>query len=134
MRIAEGTRVEVKAEHGRWFPATIISRQLDVDGKTLIHRVAYDGYKRTWWHNMDDEEWRVLTPPSPSTPHSVTFQDTTIGTHKDGQSPSQATRAARVPAAAVDDGAAVETVDHAAFGYVALIQSAVLGHTSPSCV
>ena len=68
-RIAIGTRVEVFGEKGKWWPGTINGRKENNDG-TYIHNITYDGYKRKYWHDFDDEEWRITgnlgTNPPPS--------------------------------------------------------------------
>ena len=59
-----GTHVEILGVQERWWPATIMGRQQDVDGR-LVHEVEYDGYPgEQYWHVLDDEEWRVVTAPA----------------------------------------------------------------------
>ena len=44
----------------RWYPATVMGREEDVDGR-IAHQVEYDGYPdRWWWHMLDDEWWRAV--------------------------------------------------------------------------
>ena len=70
-RIAVGTRVEIFGEKDKWWPATIINRQEENGG--YIHQVTYDGYKRKYWHNFDEEEWKLFEN---STIDSIRFEDT----------------------------------------------------------
>ncbi|EOD39292.1 hypothetical protein EMIHUDRAFT_251446 [Emiliania huxleyi CCMP1516] len=59
-----GTHVEILGVQERWWPATIMGRQQDVDGR-LVHEVEYDGYPgEQYWHVLDNEEWRVVTAPA----------------------------------------------------------------------
>merc|ERR1712086_943085 len=53
-----GSRLEIFCDTERWYPATVMGREEDVDGR-IAHQVEYDGYPdRRWWH-MLDERWRA---------------------------------------------------------------------------
>jgi len=48
--IDTGTHVEILGVQERWWPATIMGRQQDLDGR-LVHEVEYDGYPgEQYWH------------------------------------------------------------------------------------
>ena len=54
-----GSRVEIFCDTERWYPATVMGREEDGDGR-IVHQVEYDGYPdRRWWHMLDDERWRA---------------------------------------------------------------------------
>ena len=77
LRIPNGTRIEVYCDETDFYPATVIDAKTDTDG-SLIHCIIYDNYKRKYWHNLDQEQWRSLPhtlpsptlPPQPMTPRS----------------------------------------------------------------
>ena len=63
--VETGTHVQIFGEQERWWPATIMGREEDSDGR-LVHVVEYDGNQgEQYWHVLDDEEWRVATAPAP---------------------------------------------------------------------
>ncbi|EOD20172.1 hypothetical protein EMIHUDRAFT_242336 [Emiliania huxleyi CCMP1516] len=54
------SRLEIFCDTERWYPATVMGREEDVDGR-IAHQVEYDGYPdRRWWHMLDDERWRAV--------------------------------------------------------------------------
>ena len=55
-----GSRLEIFCDTERWYPATVMGREEDGDGR-IAHQVEYDGYPdRRWWHMLDDERWRAV--------------------------------------------------------------------------
>ena len=55
-----GSRLEIFCDSERWYPATVMAREEDRDGR-IVHEVEYDGYPdRRWWHMLDDERWRAV--------------------------------------------------------------------------
>ena len=55
-----GSRLEIICDSERWYPATVMAREEDSDGR-IVHEVEYDGYSgRRWWHMLDDERWRAV--------------------------------------------------------------------------
>ena len=55
-----GSRLEIFCDSERWYPATVMAREEDGDGR-IVHEVEYDGYPdRRWWHMLDDERWRAV--------------------------------------------------------------------------
>ena len=60
-----GTRVEIFGEEERWWPATIMERTEDTDGR--LHRVQYTNFESDRsWHVLDDERWRRVAEGAPS--------------------------------------------------------------------
>ena len=68
-----GTRVEIFAEDSeeeRWWPATIMERTEDTDGR-LVHRVQYTNFEGDrYWHVLDDEQWRRVADTGPEVDHA----------------------------------------------------------------
>ncbi|EOD27403.1 hypothetical protein EMIHUDRAFT_235880 [Emiliania huxleyi CCMP1516] len=53
--LSTGSRLEIFCDSERWYPATVMAREEDGDGR-IAHQVEYDGYPdRRWWHMLDDE-------------------------------------------------------------------------------
>ena len=64
-----GTRVEIFGEEERWWPATIMERTEDTDGR-LVHRVQYTNFEDDrYWHVLDDEQWRRVADTEPELDH-----------------------------------------------------------------
>ena len=58
--LSTGSRLEIFCDSERWYPATVMAREEDGDGR-IVHEVEYDGYSdRRWWHMLDDERWRAV--------------------------------------------------------------------------
>ena len=58
--LSTGSRLEIFCDSERWYPATVMAREEDGDGR-IAHQVEYDGYPdRRWWHMLDDERWRAV--------------------------------------------------------------------------
>ena len=58
--LSTGSRLEIFCDSERWYPATVMAREEDGDGR-IVHEVEYDGYPdRRWWHMLDDERWRAV--------------------------------------------------------------------------
>ncbi|EOD21360.1 hypothetical protein EMIHUDRAFT_255288 [Emiliania huxleyi CCMP1516] len=58
--LSTGSRLEIFCDSERWYPATVMAREEDRDGR-IVHEVEYDGYSdRRWWHMLDDERWRAV--------------------------------------------------------------------------
>ena len=58
-----GTRVEIFGEEERWWPATIMERTEDTDGR--LHRVQYTNFESDRsWHVLDDERRVAEGAPS----------------------------------------------------------------------
>ena len=67
-----GTRVEIFGEEERWWPATIMERTEDTDGR-LVHRVQYTNFEGDrYWHVLDDERWRRVADTGPELDHART--------------------------------------------------------------
>ena len=65
-----GTRVEIFGEEERWWPATIMERTEDTDGR-LVHRVQYTNFEGDrYWHVLDDEQWRRVADTGPEVDHA----------------------------------------------------------------
>ena len=65
-----GTRVEIFGEEERWWPATIMERTEDTDGR-LVHRVQYTNFEGDrYWHVLDDEQWRRVADTGPELDHA----------------------------------------------------------------
>ena len=57
--LSTGSRLEIFCDSERWYPATVMAREEDGDGR-IVHEVEYDGYSdRRWWHCL------LYTSPSP---------------------------------------------------------------------
>merc|ERR1712091_139395 len=51
--LSTGSRLEIFCDSERWYPATVMAREEDGDGR-IVHEVEYDGYPdRRWWHMLD---------------------------------------------------------------------------------
>ena len=58
-----GSRLEIFCDSERWYPATVMAREEDRDGR-IVHEVEYDGYPdRRWWHNIV-YCWQIKTQSS----------------------------------------------------------------------
>ncbi|EOD31504.1 hypothetical protein EMIHUDRAFT_112832 [Emiliania huxleyi CCMP1516] len=58
--LSTGSRLEIFCDSERWYPATVMAREEDGDGR-IAHQIEYDGYPdRRWWHMLDDERWRAV--------------------------------------------------------------------------
>ena len=58
--LSTGSRLEIFCDSERWYPATVMAREEDGDGR-IVHEVEYDGFSdRRWWHMLDDERWRAV--------------------------------------------------------------------------
>ena len=56
-RLAKGTRVLVFCDNKRYYPGTIMGQRPGPDN-TLEHAIIYDGYRRKYFHDFDDEDWK----------------------------------------------------------------------------
>ena len=56
-RLPKGTRVSVFCDGIKYYPGTIID-QRPGPGYSLHHCISYDGWRKKYWHNFDEEDWK----------------------------------------------------------------------------
>ena len=56
-RINRGTRILVFCDNKRYYPGTIVA-QRPGEGNTIHHGIIYDGYRRRYFHDLDEEDWK----------------------------------------------------------------------------
>ena len=56
IRLAKGTRVAVFCDGTKYYPGTILG-QRPGPGNSLHHCIIYDGWRRKYWHDFQEEDW-----------------------------------------------------------------------------
>ena len=62
IRLTKGTRVAVYCDGTKYYPGTIIG-QRPGPGNTLHHCIVYDGWRRKYWHDFQEEDWYYERQP-----------------------------------------------------------------------
>ena len=75
-QLAKGTRVLVYCDNTRFYPGTIVGQRPGPDN-SLHHAIVYDGYRRKYFHDFDEEIWRYETQHL--APHIITNLEITRG-------------------------------------------------------